>query len=123
MLDIFFRFSGYTIVQLPEFFRACYLAIKRYVSKNDEETSTQEHDMEIKIIQSNQAGRKNKNLVNKTDKLNLQTYVNSKIEILSKFQEDPTNYGEKYGRKSDLNELIIQEINLLNQLLEKNNDK
>jgi hypothetical protein len=94
------------------------LAIKKYARKRNENASSLEHGMEIKIIQSNQAKSKNKNLVNKIGEFNLQNYVNAKIQLLCKLQEGPTNSGEKYDRKSELNELIIQEINLLTQLLE-----
>ena len=45
-------------------------------------------------------------------------YVNSKIQLLRNFQEGTTRREENQDRKSEINEMIIEEINLLMQLLE-----
>ena len=94
------------------------MAIIKCGTKREGGRKSRQINTEIEEIHSNQAVSQKAKDHDKIWILNFQEYVNLKVQLLLKFQEGTTKRGENQDRKSEMNEMIVQEINLLMQLLE-----
>ena len=111
--------SGYTIIQLPGFLRACYMTIRRYISDRKEKKKKKTNQIEVEEMHLDQPNTKKHPRVEKAEKLNLKNYLHLKLQLIRNLDELSTIDDKNYVRKSDLREMYIQEIDLLRQVLEK----
>ena len=109
---------GYAIVQLPEFLRACYLAIRKYLSKKKDKKNTTKNQIEIEEIKYDQTTNVDTNQVERLVKINMKNYIYYKLEVLRNLKKETSISGERYDDKDGMKEMITQEVNLLIQVLD-----
>ena len=115
-----FRITGYAIIQLPGFFRACYMAIRRYLIERKENKKTKSNKIEVGDVQIDQTNTKSEPPhVGKDESLNLKKYLHFKLQLIHNLEKLTTINDLTFVRKSDLQEMFTKEIDLLTQLLDK----
>ena len=101
---------------MPGFLRACYLTVCRYLSEKEDNRKTKTNEIEVEEMKLDQTSTKNEpSQVGKDEKLNLKNYVQLKFQLIRSLEEGD----EKIVRNLEMREMIIQEIDLLTQLVDK----
>ena len=101
---------GYSIIQLPEFLRSCYLTISKYLRKRGETKETKSNKIEVEKIHIDQTNTTNEQQLVNAEKLNFSNYVNLKIQLIRNLQEFTTTGDEKYVKKSEMWEMFMQRL-------------
>ena len=109
-------FLGYAIIQLPEFLRVCYLTIHKFLGKTEDKNNRKSNKIEIEERHIDQT--EIERYVDKNIKFKMQNYLDSKFQLLRNFQRVNTFNEEAYVKKSEMNAMITQELDLLMQLTE-----
>ena len=105
---------------MPGFLRDCCVAIRRYLNEREEYNKTKINKVEVEEMELDQTITKNEpTQVGNVENLNLKEYLHLKLRLLQNLQQLTTIDEQKCVKKSDLREIIIQEIDLLTQLLDK----
>ena len=96
------------------------MAIRRYLNEREEYNKTKINKVEVEEMELDQTITKNEpTQVSNVENLNLKEYLHLKLRLLQNLQQLTTIDEQKCVKKSDLREIIIQEIDLLTQLLDK----
>ena len=94
------------------------MAIKKYLRKTEDEKNKKINTIEIEERYLDQAENDLEMHVDKIVKFKLQNFFNSKFQLLRNFQRVTAINEEQYVKKSEMNEMIVQEIALLTQQIE-----
>ena len=96
------------------------MAIGRYLNEREEYNKTKINKVEVEEMDLDQTITKNEpTQVSNVENLNLKEYLHLKLRLLQNLQQLTTIDEQKCVKKSDLREIILQEIDLLTQLLDK----
>ena len=96
------------------------MAIRRYLNERKEIKKTNINKIEVEEIQIDQRSTKNQStIVGNAENFKPKNYLQLKHQLIQNLDQITSIDDHKYVRKSDLREIIIQELDLVTQLLDK----